>query len=57
MVMVPFVVEVNYYYYYFCCVSCCVGPQGSGEEEGAGQGQREAAGRTQQTETDREGDL
>lgn len=39
-------------------MSChVVGPQGGGEAQGAGQSQREAAGGTQQTETDRDGDL
>lgn len=43
-----------------CChlvVVVSIGPEGRGEEKGAGQGQREAAGRTQQAEADREGEL
>ncbi|CAF96165.1 unnamed protein product [Tetraodon nigroviridis] len=37
------------------CVCVCVGPEGRGKEEGAGKSQREASGRAQQAEADREG--
>lgn len=41
----------------FFCVCVCVGSEGRGKEEGAGKSKRETAGRAQQAEADREGDL